>query len=96
MPSGEMNHGKSDLPTSHSYTSWPIPPEDNILLDRTNSSGLDAGDKIETNETQESLDNFVGDNDVLVLERGTFTDDDEATSINRIFLFMTLMQIKSS
>jgi hypothetical protein len=87
MPSGEMNHGKSDLPTSHSYTSWPIPPEDNILLDRTNSSGLDAGDKIETNETQESLDNFVGDNDVLVLERGTFTDDDEATSINRIFLF---------
>ena len=86
MPAGDINHGKTDLPASHSYSKWPIPDEDNILLDRTNSSGDDAGDKIETNETQISLDSYTSDDDVLVLERGTFADDDEATAISRIFL----------
>ena len=60
--------------------------EDNIILDRTDSSGSDVGDKIQTNETQLSLDAHVSDSDVLVLERGTFATETEATSINRVFL----------
>ena len=43
-------------------------------------------DKIETNEVQLSLDANVSDSDVLILERGTFSTETEATSINRVFL----------
>ena len=86
MPATELNHGKTDLPTSHNYTSWPIPPEDNILLERTDSTNANSGDKIETNERQESLDSYGNDNDILILEEGTFATLEEASSINRIFL----------
>ena len=86
MPSTQMNHAVSDLPTNNTNTAWPPKVEDNIILDRTDSSGSDAGDKIETNEVQLSLDAFTNDGDVLILERGTFVTEAEATSINRIFL----------
>lgn len=86
MPSTQMNHAVSDLPTNNTNTAWPPAAEDNIILDRTDSSGSDAGDKIETNEVQFSLDANVSDSDVLILERGTFATEAEATSINRVFL----------
>ena len=86
MPAGNMNHAVSDLPTNNTNTAWPPKAEDNIILDRTDSSGSDAGDKIETNEVQLSLDANVSDSDVLILERGTFSTETEATSINRVFL----------
>ena len=42
MPSTQMNHAVSDLPTNNTNTAYPPISEDNIILDRTDSSGSDV------------------------------------------------------
>ena len=86
MPSGELNHGKSSLPSSPTYLSWPPTDQDNIVFDRTDSTGRDEGDKIQTNEIQTSLDAIATDTDKLILELGSFSTVTEATGIDKVFL----------
>tara|TARA_X000001382_G_C3176447_1_gene181093 strand:- start:663 stop:4280 length:3618 start_codon:yes stop_codon:yes gene_type:complete len=86
MPSNQLNHGRTELPSSHSYIAWPPPLEDNIVFDGTDVSGSDSEDKIQTNEIQISLDNNISDSEKLILEIGTFATTNEATEINEIFL----------
>ena len=56
------------------------------MFDRTDSSGTDAGDRVQTNEIQVSLDAIATDNDKLVLEIGSFATVSEATEINKVFI----------
>ena len=67
MPSGQLNHGKDSLPSTPTYLAWPPTEQDKIVFDRTDSSGTDAGDRVQTNEIQVSLDTIATDNDKLVL-----------------------------
>ena len=53
------------------------------ILDRTDSSGSDAGDKIETNEVQFSLDANVSDSDVLEALYGTGQENDVPDILGR-------------
>lgn len=86
MPASQLNHGKTSLPSVHSYTAWPLTREDRIILDQTDATGANAGDRIITNETQVSLDNLGTDEDRLILETGSFSSLTEATEINRVLL----------
>ena len=90
MPKGQMNHGLVAKPTgsydSETYLSWPPQTEDNIILEGTDSNGLNAGDKLITNQTQVSLDTLTNDDERIILEEGSFDTEAEKTAINQIFL----------
>lgn len=86
MPSGQLNHGKDSLPSSPTYLAWPPTDKDRIVFDRTDSAGTDAGDKVQTNEIQTSLDVITTDTDKLILELGSFSTVTEATEIDKVFL----------
>ena len=86
MPAGQLNHGRGSLPSTPTYLAWPPTEQDKIIFDRTDSIGTDAGDRIQTNEIQVSLDAIATDNDKLVLEAGSFSTVSEATEINKVFI----------
>ena len=88
MHSGQLNHGKDSLPSTPTYLRMDPPTEqDKIVFDRTDSSGTDAGDRVQTNEIQVSLDAIATDNDKLVLEIGSFaTVSRNDTEINKVFI----------
>jgi len=89
MPAAERNYALSSAPTgqfnSEDYISYPVLENDKIILDRTDGSGANAGDRIISDETQITLDTFGDDNDQIFLEPGTF-DTGTASSIRKIFL----------
>ena len=89
MPDTERNYGVADPPSTtydgDTQVSYPVVENDKIILDRTTAGGADAGDRIITDETQNTLDTFGDDNDQIFLEPGTF-ENSIASSINKIFL----------
>ena len=89
MPATERNYAKLSAPSgqydSADYISYPVLENDKIILDRTDSSGANAGGRIISDETQITLDTFGNDNDQIFLEPGSFSTA-EAGSINKVFL----------
>ena len=76
-----MNHAVSDLPTNNTNTAWSAATEDNILLDRTDSSDSDVDDKIETNDNQLSWRQCKWWRH-SILERGTFATEVRGTPLS--------------